>query len=342
MKKVAVVLAVIALTIALGLWVISWFRAPQAVATSGSRAWPGGMGTLESLAERSPRVNANEASLKLEALGAALPRNEAVETFIDREIGSGKAAVGEAPALPDVSRIRELLLSEPMTWEYRYEVGDADTSNERGLQMTMARALVATALAKARLGDWHAWDDLNAVWRLARSLDGNPQMMVQTAALSMARMVNAVAWKMPLPPPEWLNELQSRDHVRPLLEAYQHQTAAYWQDGDFFPTKWLADSVEHDRKIAEALFSLTLCDVDTTMNKLGTDLSAVWRRAFRYRAEKEATANALRIRAGTPVETRSACSDGSWTYDGKTLRFSREIAPPPTDLPVPLVLQVVP
>ena len=30
--------------------------------------------------------------------------------------------------------------------------------------------------------------DLGAAWKLARSLDGHPQMMAQTAALSMARM----------------------------------------------------------------------------------------------------------------------------------------------------------
>ena len=34
------------------------------------------------------------------------------------------------------------------------------------------------------------------------------------------------------------------------------------------------------------------------MNDLGTDLSSVWRRAFRHRAEREATANSLRVRVG--------------------------------------------
>ena len=59
---------------------------------------------------------------------------------------------------------------------------------------------------------------------------------------------------------------------------------------------------------------------------LGPDLTSVWRRAFRYRAEREATANALRVREGKPIETASRCSDGGWTFDGTTLRFSREIA----------------
>jgi hypothetical protein len=165
--------------------------------------------------------------------------------------------------------------------------------------------------------------------------------MTQTAAFSMARMINAVAWKMPLPAPAWLGQLQERDDVRRLLEAFQDQAASYWKDGArMFPTKWLADSVERDRRIAEALFSETRCDVNAPMNDLGTDLSSVWRRAFRYRAEREATANALRLRQGKPIETGSRCSDGRWSFDGTTLRFSREIATAAPDWPMPLVLRV--
>ncbi|HEX5884540.1 MAG TPA: hypothetical protein VFY67_08330, partial [Pyrinomonadaceae bacterium] len=99
-------------------------------------------------------------------------------------------------------------------------------------------------------------------------------------------------------------------------------------------------SVDRDRGIAEALFKETRCDVNTPMNDLGTDLSSVWRRAFRYRAEREATANALRVRTGKSIENGSRCSDGGWTFDGTTLRFTREIATPAPDRPMPLVLQV--
>jgi hypothetical protein len=167
--------------------------------------------------------------------------------------------------------------------------------------------------------------------------------MTQTAALSMDRMVNAVAWKMPLPAPAWFGELQARDNVERLLESFQFQAASYWKDGArIFPTKWLANSVEHDRSIAEELFKLERCDVNTRVNELGTDLTSLWRRAFRYRAEREATANALRVREGKSIETNSRCSDGKWTFDGTTLRFSREIATAAPDSPMPLVLQVKP
>jgi len=343
MKKLLVVAAAVVAAIALILWVISWFRAPEAVATSAAKEWPGGMGTLDSIANRFPPQPANDASVKLTALANALPKSEALDNFVGREMARGELTVGGPPALPDVSAIRELLLREPIVWERHEGFDHPDVQALRGMQMTMARALVASALTKARANDPAAWEDLHAVWKLARSLDGHPQMMLQTAALSMARMINAVAWKMPLPTPAWLGELQERDRVQPLLQAFQYLAASYWKDGaQMFPTKWLANSVEHDRLIAEEVFHLTRCDVNVRMNDLGTDLSFVWRRAFRYRAEREATANALRVREGKPIETKSVCSDGSWTFDGTTLRFSREIATTAPDTPMPLVLHVTP
>ena len=343
MRKALIVIGVLAGAVGLFIWVLSWFRAPEAVATSAAQPWPGGMGTLESVAVRLPPQKANEAAVKLRELGAAFPRNEAVDEFVAREISRAEITIGEPPAIADISAIRQLLLREPIVWERHVAFDDSDSTTRRGLQMTMARALVASALTKARAGDAAAWDDLRAVWNLARSLEGHPQMMAQTAALTMARMINAVAWKMPLPAPAWFGELQQHDHMRPLFEAYQYQTASYWQDGArMFPTKYLATSVEHDRRIAEELFGLTACDVNARENELGVNITSVWRRAFRYRAEREATANALRVREGKPIEAASRCSDGGWTLDGTTLRFSREIPTAPPDRPMPLVLRVEP
>jgi hypothetical protein len=337
-KQALIVIPVLAVALVAGLFL--WLRNEEAVATSAARPWPGEMGSLDAVDNRWPSLKANDASVKLKALAKALPKNEVVDDFVEREIARGELTIGDPPALPDVSAIRELLLGEPVVWERRVQFDDTIVAEMRGVQMRVARALVANALTKARGNDPAAWEDLHAAWKLARSLEGYPQMMAQTAVLTMARMINAVAWKMPLPAPAWLSELHERDNVQPLLEAFQYQAAWYAKDGAWFPTKWLANSVDRDRGIAEALYKETRCDVNTPMNDLGTDLSSVWRRAFRARAEREATANALRVRVGESIETSSRCSDGRWMFDGTTLRFSREIATAAPDSPMPLVLQI--
>ncbi|MGH9418885.1 MAG: hypothetical protein ACRD3J_02835, partial [Thermoanaerobaculia bacterium] len=56
-----IVIAVIALLV----WVASWFRAPQAVATAAARPWAGEMGRLDSVANRFTPQQANDASVKL-------------------------------------------------------------------------------------------------------------------------------------------------------------------------------------------------------------------------------------------------------------------------------------
>src|SRR5512141_1758400 len=158
MKRALGVVAAIALVA----WVISWFRAGEAVATSAARPWPGEMGTLDSVAGRLPRLQANDASVKLTALANALPKNEAVDDFVRREIGRGELTIGEPPALPDAAAIRELLLREPIVWKRREGIGgDDETSARRALQMTVAMELVASALTKARANDPAAWEDLH-------------------------------------------------------------------------------------------------------------------------------------------------------------------------------------
>jgi hypothetical protein len=347
MKKALIVIAAIALAAwgisAFAGWLLSRFWAKEAVATAVARPWPGGLGTLDAAADRLAPLRANDASLKLTAFANALPKDEAVAEYVRREVARGELTIGSPPLLPDTSAIRDLALRESVVWARHERIDHGETEAMRIVHLTAARVLVAHALAKARAQDPSAWEDLHAAWKLQRALDGHPQMMAQTAALTTTRMINAVAWKMPLPPPTWFREVQERDHIRPLLEAYQHQTASYANDGwAIFPTKWLAASVEHDRRIAEEVFHTTRCDVHALANELGVDVTSVWRRAFRFRAEREATANALRVREGKTIETASRCSDGSWTFDGTTLRFSREISTAAPDTPMPLVLRLKP
>lgn len=339
MKNVALILA---LVFALVISVALWFRDKGAVSRSAAQPWPEGMGTLDAARERWAPLKANDASAKMSALAKMLPKSEVTDDYVDHEIVRDELAIGEPPALPDVAAIRDLLLREAIVWERYDEIGDQNAVEMRTMQMRTARTLVGNALARARSNVPAAWDDLHAAWKLARSLDGHPQMMMQTAALSIARMINAIAWKMPLPAPAWLEELHSFDNLRRLLEAFQFQAESYRQSAWIFPTKWFARSIEHDRVIAEELSKMTRCDVHMRMNDIGTDLTPFWRRAFRFRAEREATANALRVRVGKAIETGSRCSDGLWSFDGTTLRFSREITTAPPDRPMPLALRLKP
>lgn len=348
LKKALLALSVIAL----GAWLASWLIgrvvssawAGNAVATAAARPWPAELGAVDAVANRYPPLQSNEAAAKLTSLANALPKGEAVNGFLSREIVRGELSIGKPPPLPDVSALRELLLRETVVWKRPGgvgQIGDEATTASRVAQMTAARSLVASALAKARAHDPAAWEDLHAVWNLAQSVEAQPQMMEQTAAFSMVRMINGVAWKMPLPAPRWFGDLQKRDHVRPLLEAFQYQAASYWKSyARVFPTKWLAGSIEHDRHIAEAVFNATACDVSGRANELGVDLTSVWRRALRYRAEREATANALRLRDGKPIEPKSACSDGTWSFDGTTLRFTHDIPLAKGDKSMPLALRI--
>lgn len=347
MKKALLILAAVAFVgwvlSSLGVSVLPWIWAEGAVTAAAAKPWPGELGPLGSVASRYPPLEENAAARRLTSLADALPPSDAIDEFVRREITRDEIAIGEPPVLPDVSAIRDLLRQESVVWERQDGIGDGATTRLRATQMTVARTLVATALAKARVNDPTAWEDLHAVWSLARALDPYPQMMVQTAALSMVRSINGVAWKMPLPTPPWFAELQERDFLPRLLEAFQFQVASYWNGREeSFPTKWLANSIEKDRGIAEALFVENRSDVNAPMNDLGTDLSSVWRRVFRYRAEREATANALRVREGKSIEIGSRCSDGGWTFDGTTLRFAREIATAAPDAPMPLVLRIAP
>jgi hypothetical protein len=133
MKK-AVPIVVVA--IALLAWAALWFRNKDAVATSAAQPWPGEMGTLYTVADRWPPQKANGASVKLTALGNALPKNDAVEDFVAREITRGELTIGEPTALPDLSAIRELLLREPITWERHDEIGNQDAIATRAISGT--------------------------------------------------------------------------------------------------------------------------------------------------------------------------------------------------------------
>ena len=163
--------------------------------------------------------------------------------------------------------------------------------------------------------------------------------------MSMTRAINAVAWKMPLPVPGWFNEVHDRDFVRPLFETLQYEKWRTWRYQKF-PMRSFAETIDRERTLTGELARATACEFNrVTETGDRSDpiarLDIGWQRAFRYRVEREATANALRARARQPIEERSHCSDGEWSFDGRTLRFAKPIAlPERRDASMPLTLHV--
>ena len=109
------------------------------------------------------------------------------------------------------------------------------------------------------------------------------------------------------------------------------------------PLKPFAATIERERTLAGELARMTACEYHplSAVTKTPEDLDIGWKRAFRYRVEREATANALRARAGQPIDGSSQCSGGRWSFDGTTLRFAKPIPlPERLDTSMPLTLRV--
>ncbi|PYQ47219.1 MAG: hypothetical protein DMF59_19470, partial [Acidobacteria bacterium] len=150
------------------------------------------------------------------------------------------------PTIADLSAIRDLLLREPVVWERDISLEHGGLLPKVTMYLSLMRALVASALGRARQHDVAAWDDLHAAWNLTKSLDGHPHLVLRIVAMSMTRAINAVAWKMPLPVPEWFDEVQKRDLVRPLFETLQYEKWRTWRYQKF-PVKPFAEAIDRER-----------------------------------------------------------------------------------------------
>src|SRR5882672_7415397 len=104
MKKALVVLVVLAAAV----YVASWFLAGDKVDTAAARPWPAGLGMLAAVPDRYPPQHENEAARKLTKLADPVAANDAVTTYVRREIARGELTIAEPPTIPDVSAIRDL------------------------------------------------------------------------------------------------------------------------------------------------------------------------------------------------------------------------------------------
>lgn len=329
--------------------------------------WPLGLGSLEEVPKRFPKREATPAALRLQELAGPLDQDrELLKDFVQAELGRGVLTVA-APS-SEVSAylakhdtrldaIREHLLGgAEIAWAVDLEKGlDAPAPNLL-MHLTIVRALVARGLIRGE------WRDLRAAQLLARSLESRPELISQIIANMASRQVNTAAWRLPLPAPAWVAELRTTDHRRLLVRAMQVEAWVFGEISRKERMPWrpymrlaAVNAMLHQRRTAMDLAAVDTCSFDARTfaenhavaawnlpgNLYIANYGGAWTRVLRHEAEREATANALRIRAGQPIDPRSRCSDGGWRFEQGTLSFTADV-PRAGDYQMPLTLVLSP
>lgn len=383
-------LIIVLLGLILVAWVVADVVGDRQYEQLGEEQWPAGLGTLASVEKRYPPLRTNESAKRLIALAAPLEisfaqpssgKPKAMDGLIGDYVKAEHERADGTIALPppsivayltahsgEIDALRDHLLhGETIVWDLDVSKGHDAPLPSLVAHMRIVRLLTARALVYARENDVRAWDDLHAAWRLRQSLATRPELISQIIVLSMDRMVNATAWKLPSANALWFEELKKSDPRHLMLVAHQNEAWSMWRHG--IPggvsgvigrpyIRWVAvDMVRRQRVMAEEIAAMTTCGIDgnafsqryfediprwnfiarIAMPAIGN----AWQRAFRAVAEHEATANAMRITQGQPIVTKSVCSDGAWTFKNGRLAFSRELprsSPSETTMPLSLVI----
>jgi hypothetical protein len=236
--------------------------------------------------------------------------------------------------------------------------------------LALTRLLVAHSLTSPLT----ASDDLRAAWHLQRALWHRPEMISKQVALAGTRMINAAARRLDAKP-AWFDEMRTIDYRRSMLAAQQAEAWAHRRNVENLAEQRGRIDSAHDlvdmalqpwdemcaanfaavaRGAAAELAQSRDCAVDARAldrrvrgmlpfwNRRSwyalPNLGGVWQRVARFQAELEVTERVFAIKSGqwTPELERSACADGTWSFAGGTLRFSREVPAPRPMLNVPL------
>lgn len=387
--RILAIFFAIGIALLIGVWVVGDGMSSAGMNREGDEQWPLRLGTLAELESRLPRREPNDAARRLMELSRAVditfekggnptsPLRTAIGEYVsahhmraDRTIAAPPAEVASHLASHEtqLDALRDHLLRNDLTWDLDVSKGFAAPIPNLLAHMHIARLLTARALVRARENDARAWLDLQAVSRLARSLESRPELITQMISLAIARMVHGAAWKLPAADAPWLAELQAVDHRRLLMAGIQYDTWLTWKHGEDEVkglkaeigkpyVRWsVVDMTRRQRRTAEEIASVTACATDTAaimrkrfesmprwniIGQLATpNLDTIWERVFRGIAEREGSANAMRIVRGAPIVTTSRCSDGAWSREGERLRFNLALPSSPSDKPMPLTLTV--
>jgi hypothetical protein len=226
--------------------------------------------------------------------------------------------------------------------------------------LQLARALAADALVKARGGDASAWDDVHAIVLLARPLLRHEDPNSVAAGLSLDRLANGVARKLPPPVPAWWREVNELDARRAVIAAEQAEAWFIWQwlsrirgrhRIEAFLLSPLFDAsvsgyLNGKRRAAEEFAASHDCAFDVKASDrrwqfpawsilkrnryLTIGSGTAFQRAAVFDFERSATERVMAIKEHRPTPATSRCTDGTWSYADGVLRFS---IPIPIDPP---------
>jgi hypothetical protein len=330
---------------------------------AGETSWAAGLGPLTAAPARFPAAKTNAAAARFAELASALEPPEAVAEYLRAELERGDDTIAPPPPAVEaylqehdaaLTAIRDhLLASGDLVWQHNPAAGlDAKAPNLPA-QLRSARLLVLRALGR---GDW---DELRAASRLVPPLLARPEVTSVALGTSILRQVLAAAWKLPSPAPEWFRELDGLEPEESLARATQYESWLMWANiaSSIWMRLALADFVRHQRETLAPLVRSENCPSNVRdyfrrraekiarWNSLAQaivpDYGSLWSRAFRYRAEREATMNASRAAGGQPIVPRSRCGGtwGSETLPDGRIRVSYSHAIPKAgekDLDIPL------
>jgi hypothetical protein len=265
-----------------------------------------------------------------------------------------------------LAALREHLVSgDPIQWDFSGGADSTAAFPNLLAHLQLSRQLVASGLLRELRGEAGAWDDLHAAWELSAILQRRPELICRLVALGIARQVNTAARMLSQPAPAWFAEVTATDFVKTFMESMQFETvdagkrvAAQRGFRGWLGRLQYPSYVTFQRAILSDVSATTACgaDVNAIYQRRAEELpswnrapvsvpsiASVWVRAWRYRIEREATANALRVHAGLPVGRASACSDVSWTTapasDGVLLQYNGPaLADRGADMPRQLLL----
>jgi hypothetical protein len=340
------------------IWVVMYVSAGAAMRDATREPWPYGLGTIEALNARGDDGSrSNEAKEISRLIDDLAPDEASPADYVGAQVAKKDDAIDPPPDNAGLKSrdapIAELVRAVNgaggrIVWGIEGAPYQSDDAGD---------LLAAAALDRARNGDAaRAWDDLHAVWLLARTVATEPYGAQM--ALKMKRTASAVARKLPPPSPAWTAELSATEPRRDTAAIIQQRTASRARSATSFPgpliifrplSDWIeASNVRRSRASAMSMTTSPRCRINTAQDV--ANANEIYR-ATRIEAELEAAAKMIalkneRARLGRwpPILAdagASRCAENHWIYsvsrDGAamTLRMSWEVAAEPGNKSAP-------